>query len=106
MRGTRYCGNVKINCSDISARYTATSRDEYHCYFFLKWKRKWKKLGMIRVGVPAYLANAVDSPQAYDDAAHAAISFAVDEEERGEKDWGISNHLDMNDSGWRIRRRE
>lgn len=51
----------------------------------------------VHVGAPKYLKHAVDSPQAYDSAAHAAISFARDE---------LQERADPNrqGSGWDIRR--
>lgn len=52
----------------------------------------------VYVGAPAYLEHAVDSPIAYDRAAHAAISFADEEEP------GVGEHAAMTDTGWLISR--
>jgi hypothetical protein len=53
---------------------------------------------VVYVGTPKHLTKAVDSPAAYDDAAHAAISFASNDIQEG----AASNHAG---SGWDIRRR-
>jgi len=51
---------------------------------------------VIYVGAPAYLSHAVDSPKAYDEAAHAALSFADHE--------GFDMQPDTTSSGWHISR--
>lgn len=44
------------------------------------------------VGAPRHLTHAVDSPQAYDDTAHAGVSFILDEKDslfdEGDFEWG------------------
>lgn len=101
MAATRYCGNVKISMRLALDAYT--QRDQYVCAISVNGKKK----GNIYVGTPASISHAIDSPKAYDDAAHAALSFACDEEERGDKDWGILGRLDFsNDSGFKIRRKK
>jgi len=91
----RYCGKVKI-------ALTITSDNErYQCTLTARGKR----LGSVVVGLPMHLEHSIDSPIAYDKAAHAALSFAMDEDERGEKDWGHLNFLlEHTDSGFVVRR--
>lgn len=85
---TRYCGKVKIGCT-----YRDREND-YRCTMSAGGKR----IGVEYVGAPRHLTHAVDSPKAYDDAAHAALSFASSEGKLDERD------LDFTDSGYRIRR--
>ena len=62
------------------------------------------------VNEPAVLRNAVDSPQAYTDIAHSALSFAQEDDEAGSDrlrpatNLGISEYAWLNEdmSGWRI----
>jgi hypothetical protein len=51
----------------------------------------------IVVGAPAVLSHAVDSPEAFDDAARAALSFA-------DVDWPVAENAATTDSGWHIGR--
>jgi len=92
---TRYCGKVKI-------ALTITNDGEgYNCVLTARGKR----LGSVRVNLPPHLSHSIDAPIAYDKAAHAALSFATDEDERGEKDWGhLAMLLDHNDAGFSVRR--
>lgn len=85
----RYCGHVKINC---------TYRDrqcDYRCALSIRGKQ----VGTQYVGEPRVLDHAVDSPQAYDSAAHAAIVFAIDDKQIFENDLDITAH------GYGIKRR-
>lgn len=63
----------------------------------------------IFVGEPAYLDVAVDSSEAYDRAAHAAISFAIDHEDRardrGDDYISFEDCTFSNDQGWMIERK-
>lgn len=77
---TRYCGEVKINIKLVET--TLIPSEMYKCSLSVKGKSR----GVEYVGVPAYLTHAIDSPKAYDDAAHAAISFALDEGKVTEND--------------------
>lgn len=70
----RYSGSLRITLVyvDAESQYRAT----------LAWTegpgRSRRKT--VRVGPPRVLSRAVDSPQAYDEAAAAAISFANEED--------------------------
>lgn len=99
----RYSGDVtiRINYRQHVPGHGHWRNGGYYCEIALGGKR----LGQILVGAPAYLSHAVDSPEAYDETASAAISFADDEEERGEHDWhGVGQRCDWGDSGRLIRR--
>ena len=87
---TRYSGNVRINL-----RYTDHD-GQYHCNVVWTDGRK-----NVIVGHPAHLTMSVDSPEAYDRAAHAALSF-VDNEPAYQR----SGHFapDYTDFGYAIRR--
>lgn len=53
---------------------------------------------VVIVGAPAFLSHAVDSVQAFDDAARAALSFGShDDSDWGENAW-------QTDSGWHVGR--
>lgn len=83
----RYCGRVKI-------LVLYTENEQYRCTFVVNGRR----VGTEVVKAPASATYAVDSPQAYDDVAHAALSFAVEEGTIDESD------CDFNDRGFRVRR--
>ncbi len=85
---TRVCGRVKINCV-----YRDRTSD-YQCSLSVNGQRR----GTEFVGIPRSLQVAVDSPKAYDDTAHAALSFALSEGKISE------DELDLTDSGYRIQR--
>jgi len=98
----RYCGSVKIDCKITQAQHVPGG-EHYKCDISVGGQ----KLGTQYVGIPEAYSGwvATDSAKAYDEAAHAALSFAVDEEERGKKDWGgIGDKCDNTDSGYMIRR--
>ena len=86
---TRYCGSttIRVIWDDASSVY----RCRVTC--------DGQLLYSVSVGAPAHLTLAVDSPEAYDNAARAACSFASDG--RGAD---VSDHLDSTDAGWDIRR--
>lgn len=92
----RYCGRYVVNVVfvDKYAEYACTI---YHDVY------SGKKHGhhLIYVHPPASSRIAVDSPQAYDDAAHAALSFATSPDQ-----WNMESELDYTDSGFRIRRKK
>lgn len=99
---TRYSGDLTI---------TLTYRDP-HAELFdmypngdyratISWPsraRGGKHRRTIYVGAPKYLRQAVDSPEAYDSAAHAAISFAAEEESE------IGERAAIGTDGWLISR--
>jgi hypothetical protein len=76
---TRYSGNVRVQITwqDSDNRYRAVLRanGRHHSLQY--------------VGAPAHLERAVDSPQAYDQAAAAAISFAGLGDEAAFTDRGV-----------------
>ena len=101
---TRYSGNVRIevtyrepgNTSGVFIPGITATRPEYHCR--LVWPGD---SGSVVVGAPAHLTMAVDSPEAYDKAAHSALSF-TDNEPSHKRKGNFSP--DYTDFGYSIRR--
>jgi hypothetical protein len=107
----RYSGAIAIRvtylepwCAGTPAPAGRSTRanGEYRCFL--------KASGYsvtIYVGAPAVLSLAVDSREAFDDAALASISFAVDESERGKHsaDWASLAAMKADGSGWLISRK-
>ena len=87
---TRYSGNVVVRLaySDRDGKYVGA----------VKWPGR--RTNMI-VGHPAHLTMSVDSPEAYDQAAHAAIAFVDNELGYMRRD---NFSPDYTDSGYAIRR--
>ena len=90
----RYCGRVKIDCKLVPARHMPHG-EQYKCSLSIGSQH----LCTQHVGLPAHLTHAIDSPSAYDDAAHAARSFATDEDAVSE------NSLSFTDDGYDIQRK-
>ena len=90
---TRKCGRVTIRCSLVPAPGMPHG-EQYKCVLSVG--------GVVRstqyVGLPAHLSHAIDSPRAYSDAAHAAVTFALDEGKLSDSD------VDFTDSGYRLQR--
>jgi hypothetical protein len=89
----RYCKNVKIDCKLVPA---TPYGEQYKCNI----SRDGKKLGVQYVGLPNFIGGGIDSPKAYDSAAHAALAFAVDQ------DGDLADYLEYTDSGFAIRRQK
>ena len=86
MSTMRYSGEIRIRITYIAtagiglgglAPQGGTS-GYYRCFLRAVGFRQGEGR-TIQVGAPAHLTNAVDSPEAFDDAARAAIAFAQDE---------------------------
>jgi hypothetical protein len=88
---TRYCGALRISVtwSDAAGEYKATVHTS---------DGRWQ--GGVRA--PAVLQAAVDSPEAYDGAAHAAVTFAVEESHCAHLVEDAAVNVDG--SGWLIER--
>jgi hypothetical protein len=84
----RYSGELVIRLS-----YRDNTSD-YHCTV----SRNGVHVGTVRVGGPAILQIAVDCPEAYDDTAHAALSFL---DHDGAE---IASYAATTDSGWHVGR--
>jgi len=92
----RFCGNVRlyIEYNDLDCQYKVrlvTNEGRHTVY----------------VREPAYLEHAVDSYNAFDDVARAAISFALhDADLNQDHDIGLEDALDYNtnEGEWDIRR--
>ena len=93
----RYCGDMRISVvyEDRWSQYRCSVSPIPHPDARKTMERAMTRL--VCVGNPPSMKIAVDSPQAYDDAASAAISFLV-ENLPGQPD------MTANGSGWKIRR--
>ena len=85
----RYSGDLTIT----------VAWDDRHSNYRTTVARKGRNVWSGRVGPPRSYEYKVDSEKAYDEAAHAAISFADNERS------GIGEHAEMDPNGqWKIRR--
>jgi hypothetical protein len=73
---------------------------EYRCRIVPNRTVDVDMAAVIHVGAPAILEHAVDSAEAFDGAAHAALSFASAD------GWPVDTYAAYDDtiSGWLIRR--
>ena len=83
----RFSGDLKINV-----------RLDDRLGYFASVSRGGRLLWRGRMGWPPAGRGALDSPKAYDEAAHAALSFANDEVR------GLGASAETDDMGWKIRR--
>lgn len=96
MTTVRYSGNCHVR---VTYKDPAPADIEHHpngyytCTVVADGRRK-----KIIVGAPRVLSQSVDCPAAFDDAARAAIAFAVDE--------GFDCEPDYTDSDIAVRRRQ
>jgi hypothetical protein len=79
MSAKRYSGSISIRVTYLDYPHTGRFNGEYRCFL-----RANNARCTIYVGVPASTLLPVDSPEAFDSAARAAIGFA--DHEFG--DWG------------------
>jgi hypothetical protein len=84
----RYSGTLTI-------RVTYNDRGYYNASISRKGRNLWSGT----VGEPRHLSHSVDSPEAYDETAHAALSFADNEGA------DVSRSADHTGSGWHIARK-
>lgn len=94
MSAKRYSGSIVIRVTYLDYAHTGRLDGEYRC--FLR-RADGKARTTIYVGVPASTKLPVDSPEAFDAAARAAISFAHNEF----GDWGDWAEWQDN-AGWII----
>jgi hypothetical protein len=87
-RAARFSGDI-----EISIVYNERER-QYTCRLALPGESVFQV-----VAEPAILEHAVDSPEAFDSAAHAALSFADNERRRV-----IVEHAALSECGWHIGR--
>jgi hypothetical protein len=83
----RYCGEIRIRITYLPRGIHANG--SYRCFL----KTESGASATIIVGAPTYLSHAVDSAKGFDDAARAALAFAVDEPE-SDTDWSAFAHFD------------
>ena len=78
MSALRYCGEIRIRIT----YQDGPGNGRYRCYLTAGDTRT--RSTTITVNAPAYLSHAVDSPEAFDNAARAALAFARDD--RGDRE--------------------
>jgi len=104
MSTLRYSGSLRIrvtyveyNGETFSDGTPRSPNGQYRCY--IKDTNGGTPFKItVWVGTPAYLEHAVDSPESFDSAAHAALSFADDDNGR------VSDRAAHTGSGWHIGR--
>ena len=90
---TRFSGDIKIGI------VYSESEAQYACQLSMPGVPSVFEV----VGEPAILEHAVDSPEAFDSVAHAALSFsAADDLYMGD----VDGHAAYNCDGWHIGRTE
>ena len=110
MSAIRYSGTIRIRITYLEpylagdkcpAGRSTRLNGEYRCFL-----RADGYTATIIVGAPAVLSHAVDSPEAFDDAARAAIAFADDEARHGRHSltWGDIAAVDDDGTGYLIAR--
>jgi hypothetical protein len=108
MSTMRYSGSLSIRITYLEpwgagtpapAGRSTRINGEYRC--FIRSIDKNAQGVTIHVGAPAVLSHAVDSPEAFDDAAHAALSLALAE------GWPVAECAltKADGSGWAITRK-
>ena len=102
MATLRYSGELRIRItyidwkqSDVFADGTPRNRNgQYRCYLNVADGQG----KTIYVGAPAHLSHAVDSPEAFDDTARAALAFADDD------GWPVESHAAFDETGYFVGR--
>ncbi len=97
MSTKRYSGEIVIRITYIE---TYDPNGMYRC--FLKGPNGQTET--VFVGAPAFLSEAVDSPEAFDSAAEAAIAFADHEAGENGIRWGELAAYDIDGAGSHIGR--
>jgi hypothetical protein len=100
----RYSGEIRIRVTYLDVAYPDTrarlGNGRYRCFL----RGPGGMTTTVIVGAPAYLSRAVDSPEAFDDAAHAAISFAEsDDQNTNTHEWANAAACKP-EGGWHIGR--
>lgn len=100
MTARRWSGELRIRVRyddrGVSDRFL---NGRYHCSVS-RPATKGAEVYRVIVGAPAFLTHAVDSPEAFDAAAHAALSFASD------AGFPVETYAATNEHGWHIGRSE
>lgn len=110
MSALRYSGEIRIRVTwieDTSGPHVAT-HGKYRCFL----RGPSGMATTVIVNAPAYLSHAVDSPEAFDDATRAALSFAdrdAEASKRAGEDWTHNSWGDyaasgVGGSGWHVGR--
>lgn len=107
MSTLRYSGEIRIRVTYLEAHRGGGNNGAYRCYL----RGPGGMATTVIVGAPAYLSHAVDSPEAFDEAAHASIGFADDSDEEKEErlscyHWANIAAHKADGSGWHVGRSE
>lgn len=96
MSTLRYCGEIRIRITyqESGPGKAYSPNGTYSCYLTAGERRT-----NIKVMAPRYLSRAVDSPEAFDEAACAALAFAGEGEEHG---WNA--YASFDDHGYYVSR--
>lgn len=96
----RYCGKIKIDCKIVPFSRHGSYGGYYQCMLSTKYlgKRTWTRMWNEHIDLPAVVRHPIDSPAAYDEAAHVAIS-------RSDSKLDDSS-LEFTHDGYRIRRKQ
>jgi hypothetical protein len=101
MSTLRYSGEIRIRVTYLDPLWSGNG--SYRCYL----RGPGGMATTVIVNAPAFPAHALDAPEAFDDAARAAISCANDDDEREGLacyEWGALAATTAN--GWHVGRSE
>jgi hypothetical protein len=109
----RYSGEVRIRITYREARFAERYSDgtprfpngSYRCYLTGPGGMK----ATVIVGAPAFLSHAVDCSEAFDEAAHAALSFADHKDAdasdpHDDQNWSSQAAYKVDGAGWHVSR--
>jgi len=75
MSAIRYSGDARVRVTYVEPQAGEIGNGSYRCFVRTSGGEKYSCI----VGAPAFLDHAVDSPEAFDGAARAALAFAEHE---------------------------
>ena len=109
MSTLRFSGEVTIRITIVDVPHGAHGI-QYRCHLSRvenagsQWERRVTTTQY--VGAPRHLSEAIDSSKAFDDTAHAALSFASNREtaEDDPLGWGDVAAYKLDGSGWHVGR--
>jgi hypothetical protein len=104
MSTLRYSGEIRIRVTyrEDTASSPRFGNGTYRCFL----RGPGGMTTTVIVNAPQYLTRAVDSPEAFDDAARAALSFTADDaHDHGRSMTEYAAHV-IDRSGWHVGRSE
>ena len=102
MSTLRYSGEIRIRVTYVENREGSARfpNGAYRCFL----RGPGNLTATIIVNAPAYLSHAVDSPEAFDDAARASISFADHGDENAYAHEWANAAACKHEGGWHVGR--